>query len=312
MAQPADPIRRPAPVTPTSPIAASSSAAIGGSVWPTRSGSVPPVLDIIDGRAYPAGTRLDDLEEVPNGYAFTDRMYPGRKAGRGFVVTRVQRTTGGAFSEFQQCAAQSVDEGRVVEKQVPPLPPVRPIKLASQRDVALGAKWERLACNLRGMEDELGVVDDLAPGSVKAAGSPTMVEQMNVWGGFRPPEVWLAIEHAPVVFERIVYERRVVPAKAVVRFDIDEAAAQLVLRATFLTVAEKRALLVGSRVPGTPLLFTMERDRLDSRRAAVTLRDGFVTIVVQVRDGADTYVNGEFASTTVPPEPQETGDGADE
>jgi hypothetical protein len=56
----------------------------------------------------------------------------------------------------------------------------------------------------------------------------------------------------------------------------------------------------------------MERDRLDSRRAAVTLRDGFVTIVVQVRDGADTYVNGEFASTTVPPEPQETGDGADE
>ena len=45
MAQPADPIRRPAPVTPTSPIAASSSAAIGGSVWPTRSGSVPPVLD---------------------------------------------------------------------------------------------------------------------------------------------------------------------------------------------------------------------------------------------------------------------------
>ena len=46
MAQPADPIRRPAPVTPTSPIAASSSAAIGGSVWPTRSGSVPPVLDI--------------------------------------------------------------------------------------------------------------------------------------------------------------------------------------------------------------------------------------------------------------------------
>ena len=45
MAQPADPIRRPAPVTPTSLIAASWSAAIGGSVWPTRSGSVPPVLD---------------------------------------------------------------------------------------------------------------------------------------------------------------------------------------------------------------------------------------------------------------------------
>lgn len=66
MAQPADPIRRPAPVTPTSPIAASSSAAIGGSVWPTRSGSVPPVLDTAPPRRARAG-RARGSGRLPRG-----------------------------------------------------------------------------------------------------------------------------------------------------------------------------------------------------------------------------------------------------
>jgi hypothetical protein len=43
----ADLIRRPGSVTPTSPIAASWSASNSGSDWPTRTGSVPPVLDTL-------------------------------------------------------------------------------------------------------------------------------------------------------------------------------------------------------------------------------------------------------------------------
>lgn len=42
-----DPIRRPELATPTSTIVTTWSASITGSDWPTRPGSVPPVLDTV-------------------------------------------------------------------------------------------------------------------------------------------------------------------------------------------------------------------------------------------------------------------------
>jgi hypothetical protein len=268
----------------------------------------------IGGHAYPAGTIFDSIEKANEGLSFADRLYPGKRTAKGWVLTGIRYNTGGAFSKVAT-RTQRIEEGRVVARRVPDLPTYGPISDAraeSAKDKAAAAArapWSRYANGNDGMqklEDALGVVERVVPNSVKAAGSPENVEAVNnagFWYGTPASRgVDFAFVFIPVVYDQVVYENRAVDEKTIARLEsLEEAVPGLVTGMDFFSPEEKRALLFGRVFPGVPLLVAGMVLQLNPERAVLSIKNGEVTLTFHAGDAATlTFVDGELTELRPP------------
>ncbi len=260
------------------------------------------------GKRYAAGTVLGKLEKDAGGVAFSDRVYPDRKSGQGWALTKVEYNSGGAFAKLETRSVASPKQARVLANRVPDLARAyrpgtgpQPETEANQAARSARDRWRPFAYDsggARNLEDALGVVSDVVPETVTAAGAPLKVSAItNAYDHFEA-SVEFAFEFTPVAFEQLLATRRTVPAKSVAGFSVREEAAKTLSGTDLLGPDEKRALLVRQLFPGVPLFFAYRARGYRLREGTLELRNGNVTLTFPLRGGADTYVNGELTSTT--------------
>lgn len=267
----------------------------------------------IDGQTYPAGTVAEFLSETNQGLVFIDKVHPTKKPGQGWVLNGV-----GELFNFPK---RPLEEATVLST----LPPPRPMfdktgcpkgdgsydMHCNDKYQAWQVEWGMWGCGASGCRYERDVpayearlrpVSDVAPGSVKPAGELVFIEGKPAAGYAATGAIFL-----PVRYEKLVFSERTVDPKVVARVQVPPEVAATVVNASYFSIPEKRLLLLGNLVTGTPLAIGLRvrgtKPGSGLRGATLSLKDGEVTIEIPSRGGVDTYVNGELAKTTVPTKP---------
>jgi hypothetical protein len=260
----------------------------------------------LDDRAYEAGTVFAEVRVVDGKVGFVDRAHPEKTQGSGWTVTRVRYDTGGAFAE-----TRTIDhrDPRVVRDRVPDLPVVsnsgdpydQSIRAAkAEQDRWNHRYWEPEG--IRSLEDQLGVIDDVLPGSVKPRGDVVVVNAIldeTMWG--RGRKVVFGFDLTPVTYEQQVYATRTIDPAVVARVNTSEERAAQLVAVSALSADEKRALLYGRLFTGVPLglaLFALGGDADD--RVVLSIAQGKVSVTVGDGGARLTFVDGELTGTPPP------------
>ena len=305
--------RKPAAIAPPTPGVCSSGGACGSGILLADT--------TLDGRPYEAGTIFAEVQMADGKVGFVDRVHPEKGKGSGWTVTRVRYDTGGAFAETRTFDNPNP---RVVRDRVPDLPVVpnsgdpydQSIRAAqAEQDRWNHRYWE--PAGVQALEDQLGVIPDILPDSVKPRGDAVVVNAIldeTMWG--RGRKVVFGFDLTPVKYEQQVYATRTIDPALVARVATSEGRASQLVAVSTLSADEKRALLYGRLFAGVPLglaLLALGGDADD--RAVLSIAQGKVSVTVGDGEPRLTFVDGELTGTPPPlggdpfDDPYQEGDG---
>jgi len=251
-------------------------------------------------RTYGVGTVIEDAELDGERVAFIDRQYPDLRKGTGWVLDGIHRQS------FDWQRRTGLESARVLSEK-PPQEPVEETGVmtpAREAWLAWGWAWGAWGCgasrclserDIPGFEARLKPVADIAAESVKATGAPVNIAQTG------------SLSFIPVEYQQKLFSRRHLPTKsvAVVRGGDPARIASL----KFLSPAEKRSVLAGQLWKGTPLFVGVRARQYKVTDAALSLREGRVTLRFANDGQVEAYDGGECVSPVNPQLNEPSGEG---